>query len=1697
MGTGGGAVAADPFSGNILFYTDGANVYDVTNTVMPNGTGLNANTANNQAVAVGAVPGQVQVNQYYIFTNTAAGTIAYTIVDMAQPGNAVSPTPALGDVTATKNVAIPGLTNRLGAMTLIPHSNGTDYWLVTQETGTSNYAVTLIDATGNFDTTVYAGAGFSMTAANLAYNEAAGQIAVSPQTTNVDIHLLNFDNTTGVIGFNQTIPNTAVPTSSGQAIYDVEWSSNGQYLYISVAGGAGIQADVLQFDLLNPTTTLASVLPQPNGVFASYGLQMGPDSTIYHLYQETAGGPYLLGGISDTDSVAAKVIYAEEIFAGDFGGGQFPSFLPQLDQDITISFTSAGTCANTPTSFFPEVRPGADSLVWDFGDGGGSNSWSPVYTYEDGGDYTVTVTAHFNGQTETATETITIQPFDVQIQLVQDTTACSCELPFPRATNPKPPCGQFSVTATVEGTYTSAIWSDSHETTGLTLQPDSAGYYYLVVTDAAGCSTYAGVNIREYDVQDQRANIWYFGQNAGIDFNPMPEDPPVGIPGPVNSPEGVAVISDRNGQAVFSTDGEHVYNKDGVDVAPASIGGSPGSTQSAIIIPVPGDETLYYIFTTKEVYGDGTYEVHYSLYDSKMNNNTGGLIEYDQYLFGPSTERLTGNGNWLIAHEFGNNSFRAYEITSNGISTPVISGVGSDHSIAIAENAQGYMKLGPGNKLAVALSTPGVSNVIEVFDFNDSTGVVSNPQVANLNNTNGQVYGIEFSPAGNKLFATLSGTTTSEIYEFAFDSLGNVYQKQPPPTNSFSEQLGAMQIGPDGQIYVASNGKPYLYFFQPAEDTLQKTPLTFQILENQQFTLTGTSTLGLPNFIQNISSPVQGPTISASGNCLGDSTIFNATGRDPNIEFYQWNFGDGQGTAASNDPAAQHLYAAAGTYTVALTLSNRCDQDTILYTTVVITAPPAPPTILQPGVFPVLCTGQLTLEATPSTNPNLSNLNFIWTTGDTTRQITVNQRGNYGVTIVDNFGCSSNGSLIIADNRPMVELGPDLTLCQNTPVFPLNAQNPGASYQWEILQMPSGTPQPNAGTSQTQSVDTSVPGVFEYKVEVTDPITTCSVRDSVTFTFNQSPVFTATPFDATACGAGDGRIELNITAPATSLFTYSVTGPSPGISAIDQPANPLPSAPYIATPLTTGVYGITVSDQISGCYTITTASINDNAFALNLTQIQTCDPISINVELVSGTPTFPVAYTVTSSSFQVVDTGNGFNAFPFPTNAVSSNNQTYTVNVTDALGCSNSETVTIQQGPQVDINDLTPDGCSNPITLNVSGSGTTTWTWSGPGITGSLTGSSVQVTPPQQGVLTYNLRGTHATLCAIDTTVLVNVDNMVIPAISQSDPCADQVTVTATPNGSYLYRWYNNSGLDNSLGGNAPVLSQSYNGQRLYVQLYNPLSGCTSPASNNLDISIVGELDLTLTTTPACEGDDFIITGTTNQPVPSYVWSYEGSVINGQTSSTLLDTRAGEYKAVVSLSGCTDTDSITILLSPITPGSLVSRAVICNDPANSDPNTNQVVLDPGAGFDSYAWFRNGVALGVTDPTYTATEDGTYSVDLVNLFGCESYDETVVEIECLPRIVAPNAFRPDGEVNPDFFIYTFFIDDAPFEVFIFSRWGELVYQSVERQFKWNGSYNNNAAKPLPPGTYSYVVRYRSSYRPEDGIQEKRGGVVLLR
>jgi gliding motility-associated-like protein len=117
-----------------------------------------------------------------------------------------------------------------------------------------------------------------------------------------------------------------------------------------------------------------------------------------------------------------------------------------------------------------------------------------------------------------------------------------------------------------------------------------------------------------------------------------------------------------------------------------------------------------------------------------------------------------------------------------------------------------------------------------------------------------------------------------------------------------------------------------------------------------------------------------------------------------------------------------------------------------------------------------------------------------------------------------------------------------------------------------------------------------------------------------------------------------------------------------------------------------------------------------------------------------------------------------------------------------------------------------------------------------------------------------------------------------------------------------------------------------------------------------------------------------------------------------------------------------------------------------------------------------------------------------------LDGCTQVDSVQVrsfapsELDCQPKILAPNAFSPNGNgENEEFYVIpNAYIGD--FEIFIYTRWGELIYYSDNVNFRWDGKYEN---KFVPVGTYAYVIKYTSLEEPQRGTLAQYGSVTIVR
>jgi gliding motility-associated-like protein len=327
-------------------------------------------------------------------------------------------------------------------------------------------------------------------------------------------------------------------------------------------------------------------------------------------------------------------------------------------------------------------------------------------------------------------------------------------------------------------------------------------------------------------IAQKESNVWYFGGNAGLDFNgPVPVTL---IDGALSTYEGCASIADRvTGSILLYTDGVTVWDRNhnpmpGCISTP--LNGHPSSSQSGVIVPKPGSPNIYYIFTTPAQAGAKTdfqsTAMCYSIVDLNLNGGNGDVIAINTEIMAPSTEKIAVVGNcmksayWIVGHKWNCDSFYAFRLTASGLSEPIKSKTGIVHEASGSSEtngeAIGYMKFSPnGRKLGVV--TFAASNTVQIFNFNFNTGVVSNPITDVMDNEQeprSGPYGCSFSPDNRRFYVSYLGDNYSTIYQYNMELA--------TPAAILASRMvvgsgyGALQNAPDGKMYIASSGNPLL-----------------------------------------------------------------------------------------------------------------------------------------------------------------------------------------------------------------------------------------------------------------------------------------------------------------------------------------------------------------------------------------------------------------------------------------------------------------------------------------------------------------------------------------------------------------------------------------------------------------------------------------------------------------------------------------------------------------------------------------------------------------------------------------------------------------------------------------------------------------------------------------------------------------------
>lgn len=279
--------------------------------------------------------------------------------------------------------------------------------------------------------------------------------------------------------------------------------------------------------------------------------------------------------------------------------------------------------------------------------------------------------------------------------------------------------------------------------------------------------------------------------------------------------------------------------------------------------------------------------------------------------------------------------------------------------------------------------------------------------------------------------------------------------------------------------------------------------------------------------------------------------------------------------------------------------------------------------------------------------------------------------------------------------------------------------------------------------------------------------------------------------------------------------------------------------------------------------------------------------------------------------------------------------------------------------------------------------------------------------------------------------------------------------------------------------------------------------GCTTPpamSSSTVTVLPLPVVDFMGDELSGCDVHTVQFTDLTQPPATQWAWDF-GDDASGSNTATAADpfhqfSGPGSYGITLSVTtadGCTgDTtfpDYITVHQVPTAQFALSPEVV----------NLLQATIDftdhSQGEIGTWAWnFGDGATSSATSPSHTYGDTGVYIISLTvtTIHGCTDDAQHEVLIEPDFTFYIPNAFTPNNNgKNEDFRPYGEGVDWGAYEMYIFTRWGEQIYYTVDIDSPWDGNYQGVQVKS---GVYVYRINI-SDLKGENHVY--RGHVTLLR
>lgn len=745
---------------------------------------------------------------------------------------------------------------------------------------------------------------------------------------------------------------------------------------------------------------------------------------------------------------------------------------------------------------------------------------------------------------------------------------------------------------------------------------------------------------------------------------------------------------------------------------------------------------------------------------------------------------------------------------------------------------------------------------------------------------------------------------------------------------------------------------------------------------------------------------------------------------------------------------------------------------------------------------------------------------------------------------------------------------PTSTSSLNIPISSLTAPD-GTPMNWQDIDYTLSITSPctgltnciNSGMSATESF---ILQTLDNAV-IDDPALVCVSGSTITLTATPSlGIWSGTgitdtstgTFDPAIAGVGNHTITFTpndaCTGPGTKIIEVTdlpnVTINSPDNFCID-------GADYQFSGSATGGTWSGTAISSSGLFSPSTAGLGTYTITY---EIQGSCPLTVTKDItVNDLPIISAGndMTICSGSMTQLQASGGVSYSWTPTTGLNnantatpnatppSNNSTYTVVGTDALGCSNTDSVTLTffDGPTVTASDDPDIICpGTPTPLSATGAtangsaGSYMWNPS-IGVIGAATATPT-VSPLQ--TTTYTVTFTdNCGLTATDQVIVPTEEYHSVSLPSTAQFCTgESIALQATITGSSpSLLWTSNApGFDNTAHTTSGITVNEAGSYTLTVT--SPM-GCIQA-----DQIVVSQIPLPnphiSSPIDLCPGKNVTINAGSNWDAVQ--WS------SGQTTPSIIVTQPGTYSVNVTKNGCSNSTSATVNLIQMPVVNLGPDVSICDGASvtltapvigqwNTGAVTNSIQVTTAGKYSvtvhvgacvtsdsidvrvkpkpiaklpieikgclgtlvtinasnavntSYMW-----STGETTPMIEVGDFGEYTVTTSNDCGSVSNTTNVRFEDCTYAIYIPNTFTPDNDgINEVWKLSTYNIQKLTLQ--IFNRWGDTVFVTQDLNPIWNGTVNGGGYYATD-GVYSYHMLYETV---NGELGERSGNVLLLR